>query len=82
MCMRLCVAVNITVDATVGIFLQKELLFQGFSSSPCKCSQFHGRMMVIFFFRSEDYCHKIDVMYLTLVSYTCVLLEIKSRAFC
>ena len=49
MCMRLCVAVNITVDATVGIFLQKELLFQGFSSSPCKCSQFHGRMMVIFF---------------------------------
>lgn len=34
MCMQLCVAVNITVDATVGIFLQKELLFQGFSSSP------------------------------------------------
>lgn len=54
MCMQLCVAVNITVDATVGIFLQRELLFQGFSSSPCKCSQFHGRMMVIFFFRSEE----------------------------
>lgn len=34
MCMQLCKAVNITLDATVGIFLQKELLVQGFTSSP------------------------------------------------
>jgi len=36
MCFHLCRAVNITADATLGIFFQKEILASDFISDPCK----------------------------------------------
>ena len=36
MCSHLCRAVNITTDATLGVFLQKEILASDFISDPCK----------------------------------------------
>lgn len=36
MCMQLCRAINITADATLGVFLQEELLTSDFTSNPCK----------------------------------------------